>query len=236
MLKLILFAVVGLVVGIGGGSAVSVMKAKQAYAADVARKAKLVADSLARAEEEGAKAVAHAAGDSTAHDGAGAAGDAAQAAEAAHAAEAAPAAPTAPARGAPHAAASRKPATGDAGAPTATPGAATAARAYGRATQTVEANGGAAVRSAVAKSPAPPARPLPDAAAAPGMAKVAKIFAAMPPKDAAKVLEQLDDIEVQGVISALAEKQAAAILQNFPAPRAALISKGVLRSVLPAKP
>lgn len=230
MLKLILFAVVGLVVGIGGGSAVSVMKAKQAYAADVARKAKLVADSLARAEEEGAKAVAHAAGDSTAHDGAGAAGDAAQAAEAAHAAEAAPA------RGAPHAAASRKPATGDAGAPTATPGAATAARAYGRATQTVEANGGAAVRSAVAKPPAPPARPLPDAAAAPGMAKVAKIFAAMPPKDAAKVLEQLDDIEVQGVISALAEKQAAAILQNFPAPRAALISKGVLRSVLPAKP
>ena len=58
MIKLILFAVVGLLVGIGGGSAVSVMNAKKVYAAEVSRRASIVADSIAKAEEEGAKHVA----------------------------------------------------------------------------------------------------------------------------------------------------------------------------------
>ncbi len=72
MMKLIVLAVIGLLVGMGGGSAVAVMNAKKAYAADVAHKASLVADSLAKAEEEGAKHVAsteHGA-DSTAADSA----------------------------------------------------------------------------------------------------------------------------------------------------------------------
>ncbi len=69
-------------------------------------------------------------------------------------------------------------------------------------------------------------------APAPGVEKVAKIFAAMPPKDAAMVLEQLEDSEVQSVISTLSEKQAAAILRNFPPARAATISKAVLRAAV----
>lgn len=237
MMKLILLAVVGLAVGIGGGAAVSVMQAKKAFAADVARKAKLVADSLARAEEEGATTLAHAAKDSSASDSTGASADAEHAAPAT-----APSGPPRTGTGG-RTTASHKPAAGGgaapaggADAPHGAPEATTAARAYGRATQTVEANGGATMRAATARIPAPPGKPLPDSPAAPGMAKVARIFAAMPPKDAAKVLEQLDDAEVQGVISAVSEKQAAAILQHFPAPRAAMISKGVLRSVIPPKP
>jgi flagellar motility protein MotE (MotC chaperone) len=50
------------------------------------------------------------------------------------------------------------------------------------------------------------------------------------------VLEQLDDAEVQAVISSVSEKQAAAILQNFPPARAAVISKAVLRSTITPKP
>jgi flagellar motility protein MotE (MotC chaperone) len=59
--------------------------------------------------------------------------------------------------------------------------------------------------------------------------KVARIFGAMPAKDAAKVLEQLDDAEVQSIMSGLSAKQAAAIMQHLPTARAASISKLVLR-------
>jgi hypothetical protein len=59
--------------------------------------------------------------------------------------------------------------------------------------------------------------------------KIAKIFAAMPAREAAKVLEQLDDSDVQSILGALSGKQAAAILQTFPPNRAAAISKAALR-------
>jgi hypothetical protein len=206
MMKLIIFAVLGLLVGIGGGSAVAVMNAKKAYAADVAHKASLVADSLAQAEEDG---TAHAATD-------------------AHAADSAATVDTA--------AAETHVAAAEDHAPTPAPAKVVPPKNYSRAVQTVESNGAPGSVPRTATKPAPPPKPIPTAAApAPGAAKVAKIFAAMPPKDAAMVLEQLDDNEVQSVISSLSEKQAAAILRNFPPPRAALISKGVLRSAL-AKP
>lgn len=51
----------------------------------------------------------------------------------------------------------------------------------------------------------------------------------MPARDAAKVLAQMDDADVRLILDALGEKQAAAILQNFPADRAAAISKYAIR-------
>lgn len=224
MMKLIVLAVIGLLVGIGGGSAVAVMNAKKAYAADVAHKASLVADSLAKAEEEGAKhvaALAHGA-DSTA-EGAAASGDSAGAT--AHGAEGESAGHDAPARETAHA-----PAPAPAPAP-----ATKSPKGYSRAVQTVESNGAPGSVSHSATRPTPPPRPIPTATPKgppPGVSKVAKIFAAMPAKDAAMVLEQLEDAEVQSVISTLSEKQAAAILRNFPPARAATISKAVLRAAL----
>jgi len=209
MIKLILFAVVGLLVGIGGGSAVSVMNAKKVYAAEVSRRASIVADSIAKAEEEGAKHVAATADhpDSTsAHDSVATDAQVADAG-AAHG----PAAPTT------H---------------TPRPVVAKPSSGYNRAVQTVESNGAPGTVPKTVTRPTPPAKPVATATSAPGAAKVAKIFAAMPAKDAATVLEQLDDAEVQSVISTLNEKQAAAILRNMPPERAALISKAVLRSAL----
>jgi hypothetical protein len=228
MIKVILFAVIGLLVGLGGGSAVSVMKAKKAYAADVAHKAQLVADSLAKAEEEGGKHVASkekgadsTAHDSTATDSAVVKGEGGKGAE--HAPPTDVATHDAPPPKVEAAPAKHEPAP-------ATP------KTYSRAVKTVEANGTRPEGTRTATRPSLPPKPLPAAPVQPGAAKVAKIFAAMPPKDAAKVLEQLDDAEVQSVISAVSEKQAAAILQSFPPARAAAISKAVLRSHLPVKP
>lgn len=215
MMKLVIFAVLGLLVGIGGGSAVSVMNAKKAYAAHVAEKAALVADSLAKAEEEG---TTHAAADE--HEGAPEATVDSTAAET-------------------HVAAAESHGPAPEAHPPTPPTVKTAPpKGYSRAVQTVESNGAPGTVPRTASKPTPPAKPIPTAPAAspaPGAAKVAKIFAAMPPKDAAMVLEQLDDAEVQSVISSLSEKQAAAIMRNFPPQRAALISKAVLRSAL-AKP
>ena len=50
MIKLVIFGVLGLALGLGGGSAMSVMKAKKTFAAWEAKKAKAVADSLDEAE------------------------------------------------------------------------------------------------------------------------------------------------------------------------------------------
>ncbi len=223
MMKLIVLAVIGLVVGLGGGSAVSVMNAKKAYAADVARKAALVADSLAKAEEEGAKHVAstgHGA-DSTAE---GVPADSSSAAE----------------HGAPEHGGAEKPSSHGAAPAVETahapaPSATKTPKTYNRAVQTVESNGSPGTVPGSTSRPTPPPRPIVTSAAKtppPGVSKVAKIFAAMPAKDAAMVLEQLEDTEVQSVISTLSEKQAAAILRNFPPARAATISKAVLRAAV----
>ena len=234
MVKIIIFAVLGLVVGLGGGSAFSVMRAKKAFAADTAVRAKVVADSLAKLEEGGAKHAekgpAH--GDSTLAAADSATSEAGEATP--HDAHTDAAKP----EGEAEAKVGGEPAAAPHGAtPTDTPAksAGKAPRSFSRAVETVEAHGtpkSSAALSAV-RLPALPPKPVPTTAQpAPGAAKVAKIFAAMPAKDAAKVLEQLDDSEVQAVLSNVSDKQAAAILQSFPATRAAAISKAVLRSAL----
>ncbi len=236
MMKLIIFAVLGLFVGVGGGSAFSVMKAKKVYAADVAHKATLVADSLAKAQEEGTKEVTTA----TAHDSSGPTSDSAVVRPGdAHSADgsgnreiaSASHAPSTPTK-------SEAPAPEHGSAEPSHESPRTASdkprQSFDRAVSTVESNGNPSMAGATSKPrlPALPAKPITTAAPPPAVTKLAKIFAAMPAKDAAKVMEQLDDHEVQSLLESLNEKQAAAILQNFPSARAAAISKAALRAAM----
>jgi flagellar motility protein MotE (MotC chaperone) len=59
--------------------------------------------------------------------------------------------------------------------------------------------------------------------------RLAKIFTAMQPKDAARVLEQMSDGDVRAIIAMLGDRQAAAVLANFPPQRAAVISRLTMR-------
>jgi hypothetical protein len=58
--------------------------------------------------------------------------------------------------------------------------------------------------------------------------RLAKVFAAMQSKDAARVLMQMDDADVQTILASLNGKQQAAILGSFPAPRAAKLAQSAL--------
>lgn len=66
--------------------------------------------------------------------------------------------------------------------------------------------------------------------AGPAEKRVAKVIAAMPPRDAAKVLTQLADHDIAIIIGNLTEKQEAAILAQLPADRLASVSKLALHS------
>jgi hypothetical protein len=63
-----------------------------------------------------------------------------------------------------------------------------------------------------------------------GPERMAKIFGAMKPPDAAKVLQNLDDLEVRAILSFLSDRKAAEILGNFEPERAAALSRLVLGS------
>ncbi len=200
MIKLVIFGVLGLALGLGGGSAMSVMKAKKTFAAWEAKKAKAVADSLAEAESHpvakpAAEAHDSSGTDSTATDGHGETPKADTHAPADSHATPAPA----PKKPAP------KPAP--------------------QQVATVESHGSAKASG----KPVVPVPPLPVPAANPVTQKMGKIFGAMPAKDAAKVMEQLDDAEVRAILTGLTDKQAAGVLQNLPAARAAAISKLLLK-------
>jgi hypothetical protein len=223
VIKIIVLAVLGLLVGLGGGSAFSVFKAKQGA------HAKVVADSVAKAHEEGTK-----------H------GTPAEAKDSARVAI--DSAPPADLHAQPVGAGTSKSGT----ATTSPKPAAAAHPPVPQPAATDSAAGKHAVTAPPAKAPAPwnravtTVQPRVTAGAAKGSAgasatptiapkaitpdKIAKIFAAMPARDAAKVLEQLEDSDVQQILGALSGKQAAAILQTFPPNRAAAISKAALRS------
>ena len=55
--------------------------------------------------------------------------------------------------------------------------------------------------------------------------RLAKIFSTMGAKDAARVLAQMNDHDVSVILNLLGDRQAAAILINLPAPRAALLTQ-----------
>lgn len=59
--------------------------------------------------------------------------------------------------------------------------------------------------------------------------RIAKVFAAMQPKDAARVLSRMDDNDVHTVLAELSPKQQAAILGSLPAERAAALTRASLR-------
>ncbi len=61
-----------------------------------------------------------------------------------------------------------------------------------------------------------------------GPARLAKIFGAMQARDAAAVLEKLDDGEVRAILHHLSDRKAAEILGAFSPERAAALSRAVL--------
>ncbi len=61
-----------------------------------------------------------------------------------------------------------------------------------------------------------------------GIRRMARIFTAMKPKDAAAVLERMTDAEVQGVMLQMGDRAAAGILSVFDPERAAALSQIVL--------
>lgn len=209
-MKLVLFAILGLLLGVGGGAAMSVMNAKKSFAAYDARRARVVADSIEQAAQHpaGADSTAAAPGDSshatpgdTTHGGA--------IANAATSKDGHAPAPVA-------AADAHAPATA-----TATP----PGGGRQRATATVEAHGG----TLPAGTPQLVKRGTGSVAPTPGQDKLGRIFAAMPAKEAARVLEQLSDADVHEILGSLSDKQAAGIMQFLPSPRAASISKLALK-------
>ncbi|MCC6316068.1 MAG: hypothetical protein IT361_00155 [Gemmatimonadaceae bacterium] len=206
MIKLIIFAVLGLAVGLGGGAAASVMKARKAFGAWEAARAQVVADSILKAAEHEASDVVVTAGhgDSAATDSAGS-----------HAAAPAPSPAPEPSSKTKHAAPS---------APASHAPEPSARTPTSKAVETVVSGGATARPKPIPVPPGPV-----DVAANVLTEKVSRIFGAMPAKDAARVLEQLEDADVKAILTGLSDKQAAGIMQHLPANRAAAISKLVLR-------
>lgn len=191
MIKVIIFAVIGLVLGLGGGSGFSIMKAKRTAAAAHDDRTAKADSTLAEHKGAGEGHETSPAADGKEH----ASTDVSSADSAALTAQVEP---------------KQEPsATPAAGGHEAAPNAAKPAAAAPAATA-AKASAGDSAKSA-----------------APG--RIAKIFAAMSAKDAARVLEKLDDSDVQTVLSGLNDKQAAAILSGFPADRAAAISRAAIR-------
>jgi MgtE intracellular N domain len=60
-------------------------------------------------------------------------------------------------------------------------------------------------------------------------ARLAKVFASMQAREAARVLEHLDDDEVQIILGQLGNREAAAVLSNLTPERAAVISRAIIR-------
>lgn len=68
-----------------------------------------------------------------------------------------------------------------------------------------------------------------DSAASRTLRRLGRIFSTMGPREAARILVQLDDADVLTILRALTEKQAGAILANLPPERAAAMSRAALR-------
>jgi hypothetical protein len=81
-----------------------------------------------------------------------------------------------------------------------------------------------------------PSKAMPAEPAGPGASerRLAKIFSSMSPKDAAKVLVNMEDGDVKVILGYLGNRQAAAILGSFPPARAAELSRLALKGAPPA--
>jgi len=197
-MKPVLLGVAGLLLGLGGGTGVTMMKNKklQAQVAGVA------AEAADKAEK---KPHAAAPGDST------------HAADSSHAASPADTttAHAEPEAGIPSAAlAPAKPAdAASAPEPKAPVAASTAAPAMGK--------------GEIRPARAPAAKPD-SAQRAAGFKQLARIFGSMKAADAVKVMGLMTDDEVDGVLRSLGPKQAADLMGQFPKERAAALSRRLL--------
>lgn len=87
----------------------------------------------------------------------------------------------------------------------------------------------AVATAAVPARTQPPRDPAPDPAAlAAAYKQVARVLAAMKPPQAAKVLSQLSDDEVEGILRAVGPRQAADFLANLSVERAGVLSRRLL--------
>jgi hypothetical protein len=68
-----------------------------------------------------------------------------------------------------------------------------------------------------------------DTAAEGGSARLASIFRAMKPADAARVLERLENSEIQSILLQMSDRQAANIVSHFQPARAAELSRVLIR-------
>ncbi len=173
MIRMILFVVVGLLAGLGAGTGFAVIKAKSAFASDSARRAKAVSDSLA--EHTAAPPASNA----------DAAVEHVDSADESHEDRSMASTPPAGSRPSPATAA-----------PERKTGAPQEASRHAGAEPAAAAGGPAS--PAASSAPGTTARPPVTTAASVGddvaqPRRISRIFAAMPARDAAKVLAQMDD-------------------------------------------
>jgi len=116
--------------------------------------------------------------------------------------------------------------------PSKTVAAASIGKAPGFAASSTLVNNGAA--PTVKPAPAPvktPATPSPaDTVAEASERRLAKVFTAMEPKQAAKVLEHMQDADVQIILGYVGPRQAASIMAELPPERVATLSKMAIQT------
>jgi hypothetical protein len=81
-------------------------------------------------------------------------------------------------------------------------------------------------KAAATQKPAAPSTPAPaDSVVEASERRLAKVFTAMEPKQAAKVLQHMEDADVQVILGYVGPKQAASIMAELPPERVAALSK-----------
>lgn len=99
----------------------------------------------------------------------------------------------------------------------------------GAATQEADSGSGTSMPGTMAQGGAPQGGPAnPPSEPNPNHERLARIFAAMKPGEAASVLGQLGDTEIQGILMAMPARNAAPILAELDPARAASLSRLVL--------
>jgi hypothetical protein len=86
------------------------------------------------------------------------------------------------------------------------------------------------VKAAPAKPQAPAPSPAADSAVQASEQRLAKVFTAMEPKQAAKVLQHMQDADVQIILGYVGPRQAASIMAELPPERVATLSKMAMQA------
>lgn len=104
-------------------------------------------------------------------------------------------------------------------------------KAPGFAASSTLVNNGAKPNAKSAPAPKVPAAPQPvDSATSASEQRLAKVFTAMEPKQAAKVLQHMQDADVQIILGYVGPRQAASIMAELPPERVATLSKMAMQT------